>query len=266
MCVPKAKYLVYLTVGCHPDFAKLTELCVKSIRENNDMSLIDICIMCDAAYAPLVAPLGTSIYITKPNATAVCASMRKMEVFDLPNIGDYDQVLFLDSDVVVCGDLVPIFEEAAASPHLFHAFEEDYKDPHRAPWFSLYTYDETDIRALDAAGIRGINAGQFLFAPTPSMKGHFDAIRDMVRAHTGHYHYEQSFVNVYFNRRPEFTERRVLQKYVRIYPTDYEPGKVIVHFNGDGGGGPYVKLQKMQRYYDLHIKRRRSFCTPPRTS
>lgn len=253
--MPNPKYLVYLTVGFHPDFARLTELCVRSIRENNDMSLIDICVMCDESYAPLVAPLDTNLHITGQNPTAVCASMRKLEVFDLPNIYDYDQVLFLDSDIVVCGNLVPIFEEAAAAGnHFFHGYEEDYNDPHRAPWFSLYTYDETEIRALDAAGIRGMNAGQFLFAPTAQMKGHFDAIREMVRTHKGHYHYEQSFVNVYFNRRPHLTERQVLQKYVRIYPTydRYEPGKVIVHFNGDGGGGPYIKLLKMQRYYELH--------------
>ena len=249
----KPKYLVYLTTGFHPHFAKLTELCVNSIRDNNDMSQLDICIMCDKNYTYLVERLNTKLFITDNNPTPVLAAMRKLEIFDLPGIDEYDQVMFLDSDIVVCGNLVPLFEEAAAvGKDRICAFEEDYKDPHRAPWFSMFTYEESQIQAMDAAGIRGINTGQFIFAPTPEMRGHFDAIRELARNHHGHSHYEQSYVNVYFNLRPDLTERQMLQKHVRIYPQFdcYDPSKVIVHFNGDGEHGPYIKLQKMQHYYD----------------
>ena len=44
------------------------------------------------------------------------------------------------------------------------------------------------------------NCGLFAFINTADMKKHFSNILDVIKTHTGIYYYEQSFMNVYFNR------------------------------------------------------------------
>lgn len=253
-------YLVYIVAGYHPYFSKLVELCIQSIRDNNDMSLIDICVMCDQKYTQLFQHLSDiMIHITDDNPSPVMASMRKLEVFNIPNIMSYKRVLFLDGDILVCGNLIEnIFLHAGVhDPSTLYTFEEDYPNPHRAPWFSLggppYKYSEEQIQELDRQGKRGINAGQFMFIPSEEMKAHFANMIQMIKSYQGPYHYEQSFMNVYLRTRGK-CDSTVLQPHVRIYPdfTRYEPGKTIVHFNGDGVQGPFVKWRKMQHYYGLH--------------
>jgi alpha-N-acetylglucosamine transferase len=238
-------YLVYLTVGYNPEFSKLVDLCVKSILATNDTSKIDICIMCDEHYAQYINHLPVKIHTTGSNTTPVVASMRKLEVFNIPDIYKYKRVLFLDGDILVTKSLLPILESATDIDKLYVFEETQYENPHTSIYFSHITYTPDQIRILDSNNVKGFNCGQFVFTPTPKMKQHFSNIIQKMNNYKGQFHYEQSFMNVYFNlNHKTITERTMLQEYVQIYPeykTEY-PSKTIIHFTGTT---EYTKLERM---------------------
>jgi alpha-N-acetylglucosamine transferase len=122
-------YLVYLTVGHDPFFAILVELCVNSILATTDNSKIDICIMCSSDYQQYVSHLPVKIHLTGWTESAMLSSMRKLEVFNVQNIFDYERVLFLDGDIIVQKSLIPLFEAVTDSSKLY-IFNEYYKGQH----------------------------------------------------------------------------------------------------------------------------------------
>lgn len=238
-------YLVYLTVGYNPEFSKLVDLCVKSILATNDKSKIDICIMCDDRYIEYVRHLPVNFHITGTNTTPVISSMRKLEVFNMPDIQKYKRILFLDGDILVTKSLLPLFEAATDDEKLYVFEETKYKNPHTSIYFSHLTYTPEEIKVLEDNNIKGFNCGQFIFTPTPEMKQHFANIILKMNNFKGQFHYEQSFMNVYFNLKHDtLTDRTMLQEHVQIYPEykTYYPSKTIIHFTGTT---EYTKLERM---------------------
>jgi len=57
--------------------------------------------MCDSEYQQYVSHLPVKIHLTDKSETAMISSMRKVEVFSIQNIFDYERVLFLDGDIIV---------------------------------------------------------------------------------------------------------------------------------------------------------------------
>jgi len=226
-------YLVYLTVGHDPFFAKLVELCVNSILATTDNSKIDICIMCSSDYQQYVSHLPVKIHLTGWTESAMLSSMRKLEVFNVQNIFDYERVLFLDGDIIVQKSLIPLFEAVTDSSKLY-IFNEYYKGQHNHIYFSLLQYTSEELQYLDDNNIIGFNCGQFIFTPTLEMKDHFTNIIHKILNHKGEYFYEQSFMNVYFNMRHTMLDNKLLNDYVRLFPDDgvaYDD-KTIIHFAG----------------------------------
>lgn len=237
-------YLVYLTVGYNPEFSKLVDLCVNSILATNDTSKIDICIMCDNHYVQYISHLPVKIHITDTNTTPVIASMRKLEVFNISGIEKYKKVLFLDGDILIKKSLIPIFEAATDITKLYVYEEIDYENPHTSIYFSHLAYTPEQIEFLNHHNIKGFNCGQFLFTPTPIIKQIFSSIISHMNNFKGQFHYEQSFMNVFFNINNTLTDRTMLQEHVQIYPEykkDY-PTKTIIHFTGTT---EYTKLERM---------------------
>lgn len=226
-------YLVYLTAGYNPLFSKLIDVCVKTILRVTDTAKVDICVMCDQEYSQYINHLPVKIHITDKSPTAMISSMRKLEVFNIENIMNYERVLFLDGDIVVTKSLIPLFE-AATDPTKLYVLEETFENPHTLNFFSLLSYTPEEIKALDDQNIKGFNCGQFLFTPTIEMKTHFANIINHICGYTGIYFYEQSFMNVYFNARYTILDTKLLMEHVKIFPEEnvmYED-KRIIHFTG----------------------------------
>jgi lipopolysaccharide biosynthesis glycosyltransferase len=253
--------LIYFTIGFDAGFSNLLTLCIESIKRYNPNPTFDIVIMCDQNYIENIKHLkdtnqnnlNIQIYLTEQNNTPQECSMRKLEVFNVvPNIMNYSKVLFLDCDIIINGSLNELFDQQLIENKLY-IFEENFKDPHTSEYFSHYDYTPDQLNFFNEHNILGFNTGQFMFVATNSMKEHFETIIQHTRNHKGAFYYEQSFMNVYFNLRPELRDSTLLKKYVTLYPdhTKYIPTVVIVHFNGDGSVGGSVKLSKMKHYFEL---------------
>jgi hypothetical protein len=191
--------LVYLVVGADPNYSKLTEYCINTIRCYPENEKHDIIVMCDAEYAHNLKGIPARIHITPPNMTAMQTSMRKTEIFSVPGIEKYDKILYLDSDIVVSGALDTIFS-------LVNDPKKLYVKPdggnHTDVWWSRpdAPHDAATLKRFKEHNIYSFNCGQFAFKNSPEMRRHFDnVVQEMKRVFDPSIHfYEQVFMNTYF--------------------------------------------------------------------
>ena len=245
-------WLIYFTIGGNSEYAQLLEECIKSIHENcKDNSLFDIFVMCDTNYVKNIDHLGTKIHITSTNLDGVQSSMRKIEIFDIPNIQTYEAVLYLDCDIMVCGDITDILSKIVAKGVLYtliDSFAETIQNPHEDIFFGLEDYDESELAYLKN-NIPVFNCGQFAFIPNVTMQKHFSSVRQLVVTHKGSFFYEQSFMNRHFNLNC-CQDHEVFGQLGLLYPSIYVPGKVVVHF-ANAYKDSQKKLFEMQSYYQI---------------
>jgi hypothetical protein len=191
--------LVYFVVGVDPNYIKLTEYCINTIRCYTDNDKHDIIVMCDADYAHNLKGVPVKIHITPPNTTAMQTSMRKTEIFSVPGIEKYDKFLYLDSDIVVSGALDTIFS-AVNDPKKLYVKPDGGN--HTDIWWSRIDapYDTETLKRFKEHNIYSFNCGQFAFKNSPEMRRHFDnVVQEMKSVFDPRIHfYEQVFMNNYF--------------------------------------------------------------------
>lgn len=250
------KNLVYFTIGVNEEYVSLLELCLTSLRYFAKTPF-DVLIMCDKDYMKYVSHLGaTTIFLTDENKTPMQTSMRKVEIFQYPNIYAYDKVIYLDCDILLCDDIGKVFADITKHDMLY-TFPEEVRNPHESIFFGLQNYTKEELADLKDRGVKGFNCGQFGFRVSPEMEKHFEyvqgAILDAIEKDVP-YFYEQSFMNVYFNKRTELRDDSVFSKVTNLNPW-YElirEGTIIAHFAS--ASVPWKKkLQFMRKHYNMIV-------------
>lgn len=240
--------LIYYTVGYNEEYIRVLSMSVRSLQP---YSKADVLVICDTSFVSRckeILPDNVRYLAVPDSTTKEAASMHKLCIFDYPEINTYDRVLFLDSDIIVHTPLDTFFA-GVRSPGLLYVYtERDSISEHRNLCYSLLTYTLEDMLTFKLRKIRVFNAGCFLFVRCSTMKGHFDGVRAMIANHTGPFFYEQSFMNVYFNKL-NATDRSVLTS--ANYKMGPTPGQdyrgFIVHFSGMPGNSDN-KLSSMADY------------------
>jgi hypothetical protein len=158
---------------------------------------------------------------------AACARLR---IFDYPDISKYETILYLDTDIIIKGDLAPIFSLAT----------EEY----------LYGIEEASISSLNFGrqffnptktdfNIIGINSGTLLFKNCLTIRDLFSRMRGHIAAFTDSgmvvpYTMDQPFIN-YHAIRDGLYNNNVLNPFVSLYEKENEvknyATSVICHFS-----------------------------------
>lgn len=193
------KNLIYFVVGVDPKYIELTKFCVYTLRMTTDLSNIDILVMCDYEYSKIVAEAipFAKIHVTPPNGNNIISSMRKIEIFSYDSIGDYEKILYLDSDIVILGDVSKLFENQLKRDVLYAKKDADF-DSLKTYMHGLCLFGEEDLRRFAALGQHPFCAGHFLFENTKENRRHFESVLKMMRTWEGSFFFEQSFLNHYF--------------------------------------------------------------------
>jgi len=192
--------LIYYTIGFNIQYLELLYLSIKSLRNQNFQDVLIICdeSMIDQCTEKLKEFLNIKIVPCSDSISAMDSSMKKLLIFNY-DISKYFKILFIDSDVLVNTNLERIFH-GINDNKLYAGREHRSMILHNEKWHSFQTYTENDIKFFYDNKIYPFNCGLFGFITTIRMKEHFLNILEMVKNHTGHYWYEQSFMNVYFNK------------------------------------------------------------------
>ena len=248
------KDLVYYTVGFSASYIDVLHLSINSLRKSGYIG--DIAVLCDASFLNRCRqhPDSGIQYLSLPDSnTPEQASMNKLRIFELPTIESYDRVLFLDSDIIVHMDIYSIMSGVNRDGILYVYTENQTQESHRHIFWSLLSYTDTELETFRNNSIHVFNAGCFAFVRSNGMKQHFLAVQYMVMNHTGSFFYEQSFMNVYFNRNGQ-TDRSLLTEHNYTFPPRSKESyrDHLVHFAGDPGNGA-AKCQRMQEYTRSHL-------------
>ena len=253
----KNNYLAYFTVGYNKVYIDVLNLAIKSL---NYFTCLDILVICDKTFeleCKNKLPKNV-IIVTVPDSTqAAYASINKLKVFEVYDIQKYKSVFFIDSDIIVHTDILPYFEKIVKPDTLYVYTEDTNPLANSQPWFSYNNYNQADLERFQRENIHPFNAGCFGFCPSDEMKLHFNNILEFIKNYKGSLHiYEQSFMNVYFNKINN-TDRTLLTKqtYVmfpyRDYPIQSHEGKLI-HFTGLVGECA-VKYREIKKYVDNYM-------------
>lgn len=192
--------LVYYTIGFNLQYLDLLYLSIQSLRNQNFQHVLIICdeSMIDQCAEKLKSFSSIKIVPCADSISAMDSSMKKLLIFNY-DISKYFKILFIDSDILVNTKLEQIFT-GIKDHKLYAGAEHKSMILHNEKWHSFQTYTENDIKFFYNNKIYPFNCGLFGFISTIGMKQHFSNILEMVKNHSGHYWYEQSFMNVYFNK------------------------------------------------------------------
>jgi hypothetical protein len=255
------KFLVYFTVGYSSKYIDLLDLAVKSFQYFNKD--IDILVICDEHMeTECKQRLNDVILISVPNSIqGAHASINKLKLFEFyPKASTYNSILFIDSDIITHTDVKPILEKIKEENRLYVYTEHSDINCHLRQEWSCNNYNSSDISNFKKNSIFVFNAGCFGFRPR-FMKSHFKNITDTIDTYKKELViYEQSFMNVYFNKLNN-TDRNLLTSETYImWPkqnTNYS-GKLI-HFCGNIGNG-HSKYPIMLEYINKHISNFNKIC------
>lgn len=241
------KNLIYFVVGCAPDYVRLLEFCVATICMTTQLHDIDILVICDQDYVRHVKKVlpWVKIHLSGKNSTPMISSIRKVEIFDYPNINHYKKILYLDCDIIVIGDISAIFAKTFTSDVLYVKTESYDINAHQDDFNTYKRYSKAKLQKFKDRDQFCFNCGQFAFLNCPENKEHFRNVRALIIANSERLLYEQPFMNYYFNTHFK-TDSKLLDNFCALFRacadnnapipmTDINDewgnrGEIVVHF------------------------------------
>ena len=214
----KSKNLVYFCVFYNEDYFKLLNLLIKSVKfYSNNLQDIDFLIITHKNFEHkiynLCNELNIYIYIKCFNFNTIFqASCARLFIFDYEHINNYEKILYLDTDILIKGELSIIFN-LEINDLLYGIESGTINSPNFGGQFFDFTI--TDKSTL------GINSGTLLFKNTCTINNLFSRIINHIQDFTNSklpipYCMDQPFIN-YHAIKNNLYDNKVLNPYVSLY-------------------------------------------------
>lgn len=235
------KNLIYYTVYFDKGYTELLDFSINSILKNSKINF-DILIITDEPTKQLVDKLSFNkkispkFLITETPFDGVVASQNKTRVFEYESINEYNNILFLDCDIVCIKDVNNIFKQNLKTDTLYTAYNLNLNYGHHKTFhhgFEMLTDDFVSEMRINKQ--MPFNAGQFLFKNSERMREHFNNVCWFMKNWAGEYFFEQAFMCYYFCK-AYLTDSNILHKHMSIVSTvtksEYKITKdtCLVHF------------------------------------
>lgn len=198
------KNLIYFTFFGDKKYSKLLDLLLQTLKKQNYQNF-DLLFIAEKDTAKEINKLkslegfNVDYFILPKTKDPVEASMRKLKIYDYKKIDQYKNILFLDLDIIVIGNLSKIFEERTIPNIFYSGTQRCSHDLHKSVYHRLIEYNNEELERFAKNDTFAFNAGQFFFKNTSTMRKHFENINKMANNWEGEYFFEQSFLNCYFN-------------------------------------------------------------------
>jgi hypothetical protein len=248
------KTLIYYTVFGSV-YKEIFEYSLKSVRYFYPEA--DIVCISDQTDLPV------DTLLQAPVDDFIQASMKKLDIFLAlgSKIYNYDQVLFLDADVLAIkplnflnGKATNNKIEVVKSGQYSNINPESFVNHFHGINLPLSDKQKKDIIKKK---IMPFNAGHFLFTPNKELKDDFDNIRWLSKIWPGDYFYEQGFMNYYFGIVKQSVSYKVLNPNVEFCSLNKgetpKGNRALIHFIGSQIT-PEVKLNAMKNAYERFIQ------------
>jgi lipopolysaccharide biosynthesis glycosyltransferase len=239
----KGKNLIYYTVYFDNGYCDLLNCSIESLlKKSNDNLNYDILIITDNQTQKIIKNLSffkkkqPLFHITETPMDGVEASKMKVNIFDFVNINNYENILFIDCDVVFVSDVNSIFKQDLNYNTLYTAGNSNIGYHHHKSFHHGFEFlNEEHVVEMRKAKQMPFNAGQYLFKNSLKMKHHFLNTLWFMKNWSGEYFFEQCFMCYYFCK--AYLTDDLLNKYASITSTvdanikgDLNKNSVFIHF------------------------------------
>jgi len=255
------KNLVYFCVFFNPDYFKLAELLLKSTRfySGTQIKLMDFLVITAEEFIPRVKDLSTLTEIpllihTLPLKTIFESACARLRIFDYPLLNTYEKILYIDTDILIKGDLGKLFEFALEER--VYAIESGTI---ASPSFGRQFFSES----MDKS-IKGFNSGTLLFPNSLNIRDLFSKIRGHCESYADSkapipYCMDQPFIN-YHCIKSGLYNNTLLNPYVALFEdgdnVSNEATAIVCHFSYPIGN-VWHKHARMTKYFTKLLEARR---------
>ena len=247
---PPAKNLVYLGVFFNKDYLQLLKALLISVKLFSPLvESVEFLVMTSRDFAADVQQISEDVGIPLnlmflDTSRLKGAAFARLYIFEYEHIMLYEKILYLDTDIIIQGELMNIFREPLEDK--LYAMKEGTieHEIHGGWWFDFSTIDKNTV---------GLNSGILLFKATETMKAifaetiaHVDELRNKAMPSCE----DQAFINYHFIKADKY-DNTLMEKYGLIYCIDPPPPPsaptdiVICHFVWPIGNAKH-KLGRMR--------------------
>ena len=242
------KYLAYACVFYNKDYTELLRLLIASTKFYSSLQGITCLVFTNKEMEPLIQELVKSYQfpiVTKTfdYTTLFQAACARLSIFDYEDISSYEKILYLDTDILVKGDLKTLFELPLEDK--LYGLESGFTDSVN---FGAQFFNPP-IKTS------GINSGTLLFRNSSTIQSLFQRIRSHVDAYTKRgttppYALDQPFFN-YHAIKDNLYDNQALKPYVALFEGEEGPENettaIVCHFSYPIGNFGH-KCNRMKTY------------------
>lgn len=256
---PSQKNLVYLGVFFNRDYIELLRIFLITVKLFSKIDQIDFLIMTSDIFAKdiqeLSKNLGIPLLMVFYSFNSVHeASCARLYIFDYEPVMSYDKILYLDTDIIVQGDLMNIFNEPIEDK--IYGMKEGTieHEIHGGWWFDFSKINKDTV---------GMNGGILLFKPTEIMKAIFNEIHVHIKEIKDSGKpmpqcADQPFVNYHFIKENKY-DNTLMERHALIYcidpplPPSAPTNIVLCHFVWPIGNAQH-KMGRMKPHVSHILK------------
>jgi len=222
------KNLIYYSIFLSDEYLQMLEWSLNSISYTTKTMNFDVLFITDEKFKqellkkPILQKFNCYFHIVDTPVDGIEASFKKLCIYDYHRINEYEQILFLDTDIMCAKSLNEIFSHDL-TPEKMRIVSprpatnrESYILSYTSVFHGLMYLTYKDAKFIDDnTEILPFNAGQFLFLNSRRMQLHFQNVLWLRDVWPGIYFFEQSFMNHYFVFNG-LTDRTTLESSVAI--------------------------------------------------
>ena len=246
-----ATNLIYFCVFHNEKYIELAELLLKSLRLYGKLGeTVDVLVYTSTDFANKMRlnewPFRV-IYKTNDTYDSIAKACKaRLDLFDFPEIGRYEKILYLDTDILIRREVLPVFD--VAKHDLLYALEEgslNMEVPY--DYWGKTLFGPGQIEALEDK--TAFSSGVLLFRNGPTMRNLFERIRLNMGTGDPHEFHDQPYI-VYHTIRAGLKNNQALKPFVSINEKSAKTTKTILHFAGSPGAAEN-KQEKMRQFLTL---------------
>jgi hypothetical protein len=251
------KNLIYYCVFgdyCDLFFISLKSLLRTLSRANSNS--FDFLVITDLDTKKRIEAIGfflNFMVVEKPK-NGVEASKLKTAIFNYDNIDNYENILYLDCDIIATKSIDFLFNRNLLKSNTLYTVQETcFKDIIDSPYHGFGIFEKELFFKMEINNQVPFNAGQFLFKNSLLMKLHFDNLIWFMNEWRFQSFFEQSFMNYYFNTNL-LTDSTYLSDHVLLYKWNnfIKPDAKLIHFLGQALNYK-DKLNSIYKFYNLKL-------------
>jgi O-methyltransferase len=243
--------LVYFCVFYNKDYFKLLDLLLMSLKFYSTTNSFDLLVLTSPEFKGSVQELSSKfdlkIQTMTINLTTIFqAACARLNIFSYENISKYQKILYLDTDIIIKGDLAQIFNIEIKD--VLYGIESGYIN---SPSFGNQFFN---FKNIDSAKT-GINSGTLLFNNCLNIRDLFSRIQGHINAFTdagqaAPYCMDQPFINFHAIRNGLYNNQ-ILNPYVSLFEgVDEVPNyatSIVCHFSYPIGN-MWNKYDRMNKF------------------